>query len=523
MSETSVASRASRSSRDAPALELQPVGGREVQVDEPVRAERRGRAPGPSARPRPSALTSPTSATGSSISSPSASSIRTRPGRSVTSARPSGRNAISHGTSSPVATTLDAAARRRRPAAPARSRRRRTRATPRPPAAPARQSERPGVHGLVRVHQLAVAHGHLAQRVAAVELRRRRRAGGTSPPATRRRCVSFRQRCSMMPSSRSRSAGRDAPALEALVGHREQPAQHQLGDRDLADARPVHARLDPVARARVEVLLRRRERHLRPDRPVLVDQRAQQPVVEGRVGEDVGDRRAGRQHAVLHAQVRAPAHDVVDRPVPAVDRAVVQPQLGAATGCPRARAPRPGPRPRTPAAAPGSSGRSPRTGRRSTVIQRSPNHTRGRTPWARSSSERVSVACSNSGIRVSRHSSLPKKNGELAAERELDAGDRLGGVPVRAERRGIDLQVQLDARARRLGRDRVGEGGEPLDAGDRDVEVLAAGGEDLLVEQLVARVGAERLRVEVAVGRRSAGSRPSPCARRRCAPSPRRC
>ena len=48
------------------------------------------------------------------------------------------------------------------------------------------------------------------------------------------------------------------------------------------------------------------------------------------------------------------------------------------------------------------------------MIQRSPNHTRGRTPWALSSSGRVSVACSNSAIRVSRHSSLPKKNGEFA-------------------------------------------------------------------------------------------------------------
>ena len=48
------------------------------------------------------------------------------------------------------------------------------------------------------------------------------------------------------------------------------------------------------------------------------------------------------------------------------------------------------------------------------VIQRSPNHTRGRTPCALSSSGRVSVACSNSAIRVSRHSSRPKKNGELA-------------------------------------------------------------------------------------------------------------
>ncbi len=48
------------------------------------------------------------------------------------------------------------------------------------------------------------------------------------------------------------------------------------------------------------------------------------------------------------------------------------------------------------------------------MIQRSPNQTRGRTPCALSSSGRVSVACSNSAIRVSRHSSLPKKNGELA-------------------------------------------------------------------------------------------------------------
>ena len=48
------------------------------------------------------------------------------------------------------------------------------------------------------------------------------------------------------------------------------------------------------------------------------------------------------------------------------------------------------------------------------MIQRSPNQTRGRTPWALSSSGRVSVACSKSAIRVSAQSSRPKKNGELA-------------------------------------------------------------------------------------------------------------
>jgi hypothetical protein len=49
------------------------------------------------------------------------------------------------------------------------------------------------------------------------------------------------------------------------------------------------------------------------------------------------------------------------------------------------------------------------------VIQRSPNHTRGAPPGTFSSSLRVSVACSKSGIRVSRQSSLPRRYGELAA------------------------------------------------------------------------------------------------------------
>ena len=49
------------------------------------------------------------------------------------------------------------------------------------------------------------------------------------------------------------------------------------------------------------------------------------------------------------------------------------------------------------------------------MIQRSPNQTLGRTPWIFSSSLRVSVACSNSGMRVSCQSWRPSRNGELAA------------------------------------------------------------------------------------------------------------
>ena len=52
----------------------------------------------------PSDSTTSTSPTGSAWSRPSAESRRTRPGRSVTSARPSGSHAIAHGVSRPLAT-----------------------------------------------------------------------------------------------------------------------------------------------------------------------------------------------------------------------------------------------------------------------------------------------------------------------------------------------------------------------------------------------------------------------------------
>ena len=130
------------------------------------------------------------------------------------------------------------------------------------------------------------------------------------------------------------------------------------------------------------------------------------------------------------------------------------------------------------------------------MIQRSPNHTRGRTPCALSSSERVSVACSKRAIRVSRHSSRPKKNGELAPTASWMPAMHWAAFQWRANAARVDELVQLDARARGLGRDRVGVHRQPLDAVDRQVQVLPAGGEDLLVEERVARVGAQHRAVE---------------------------
>jgi hypothetical protein len=57
--------------------------------------------------------------------------------------------------------------------------------------------------------------------------------------------------------------------------------------------------------------------------------------------------------------------------------------------------------------------------------------------------------------------------------------------------------VQLRARARRLGDHRVRRGGQPLRALDGYGDVLAPRGEDLLVQQRVARVARQRLPAQV--------------------------
>jgi hypothetical protein len=63
----------------------------------------------------------------------------------------------------------------------------------------------------------------------------------------------------------------------------------------------------------------------------------------------------------------------------------------------------------------------------------------------------------------------------------------------------MDELVELDAGAGGLRRDRVGVGAQPLRPGDGDVQVLTPCREDLLVEQRVARVRAQRPRVQVLV------------------------
>jgi hypothetical protein len=76
----------------------------------------------------------------------------------------------------------------------------------------------------------------------------------------------------------------------------------------------------------VEAVLRALERDRVGPPLVPAGQPEREADQEGRVGQHVGDRRPGGQSAHLDPQV-APCRGVVDGPVPAPDRALVQPEL----------------------------------------------------------------------------------------------------------------------------------------------------------------------------------------------------
>jgi len=94
---------------------------------------------------------------------------------------------------------------------------------------------------------------------------------------------------------------------------------------------------------------------------------------------------------------------------------------------------------------------------------------------------------------------LAEQERGVGAQRHLDSGGRLGGVPVVREALRVDLQVELKARASGLGGDAVGVGEQFFGPVDGDPHVLPARGEDLLVEHTEPMAGCERAQVHVLV------------------------
>ncbi len=285
--------------------------------------------------------------------------------------------------------------------------------------------------------------------------------------------------------------GLHAPRVQARGGKGQQLVADQ-GDRvDLAGAavapppRPGEPRVDAVPAGRVEVALGRGEGQPGPHRARLLGEGTHQAVVEGRVGDHVDDGRPGRQHPVLHAQVRDAVRDVVDGPVPAVHRAVVQDEFGEpryASGIED--------RQRILLVTDRQQGREEPQVLLEQVV-------RGGDPALTEPDARphpLGLELRWAGVRGLQEQRRPGLAPQLVPEQERRVGTdgdlcgarHLRRVPHVGEAGRGDLEVQLHGGARGFGDDRLRCADEVLHPLDVEAEVLAAGGHDLVVEQGVA-------------------------------------
>ena len=292
---------------------------------------------------------------------------------------------------------------------------------------------------------------------------------------------------------------RDTEPVQSLVRLGQQPVQHQLGHRHIAQPRPVQRRVDPLAGRAVEVLLRGAERQLRPYRTIRLGQLPGQSEVERRVGEHVLYGGPGRHDPVLHPQVRPAVHHVVHRPVPPVDSAVVQAQLAEPGDLPGAQRLH-----RVLVLADWQQRREVPDVFLEQVEDRGDPALPEPDPRAYSLSFEL-VRPGVGGLLEQRDAGLrpqlaTEEIGRVGTQRDLDRGDGLRGVPVTGERLRRDLQVELHAGAGRLRRDGVGGGLQPFGAADVQLEIFATGADHLLVQHSVARVGGEVLQDGMLVG-----------------------
>ena len=185
-----------------------------------------------------------------------------------------------------------------------------------------------------------------------------------------------------------------------------------------------------------------------PQRSLLIRQSADETGEERGIGHGVNNGRPGRENPVLHSKVGNVRLDVIHRPIPAVDGAVVQPQLVqprhstriqygqrivAADRKQRREVPE------------FSSNRS-----KIEVIQRPEPHPRPHTLSLQLLRTGVGALLEqgDAGLGQKRFAEQERR---VRANGDLYAGDRLGSVPVPRKVVGADLEVPLGRRAGSLG------------------------------------------------------------------------
>ena len=292
----------------------------------------------------------------------------------------------------------------------------------------------------------------------------------------------------------------DAALLEPLARHRQQLLQHQFLGRQVGVVEPVHLRADAVAGRGQEVRLHVGEGQVLAHVAHAVDHADHHAEEEGRVGDLVEHRRAGRNHPVLDAQVRHVVVHPVAWAVPAVDRAVVQAQ----------RVQR-----RDHAALDHADrvvlglGRQHGAEARDVLLENLGDgvlepvvaevHARFQAALLLHVRARVDRVFEDRDAGLVPES-LAEQDRRIDRRRQQRRGDHLRDVVVAREVLGTDLEVHLEAGVAGLEHDVVVLHRELVDAVDGELEVLAPHRADGVVERMVTRCRHHRIEAEVGLG-----------------------
>jgi hypothetical protein len=282
------------------------------------------------------------------------------------------------------------------------------------------------------------------------------------------------------------SPGLTPLAAQPGLGGRQQPLEHQLAGRDVLVIEPGEVGADALAGRGVEVGAGLIEVHAPGHVVEAVAELDHEATPQRGVGDLVDRRRSGRHDAVLDPQVGLAVEDAVARPVPPVDRAVVQAQ-----GLELRRHPAVEHRHRILVEVGADQGPEP-----GDVLLEDLDHRVADPAGAEADpglllADRAALGAGVDRLAEQRDPGLgpqplAEQDGRVRRHRHQRPGQELGQVVVAGELLGADLEVDLEARVTGLDHHRVVGQGQLVEALDRELELAAAHGGQDLVELEVA-------------------------------------